>query len=242
MQVSKILENIRSNSESKATELCEKHNIEFRFKCQKCVEEHKAHELHEAKLEKRIKDSGLAKRQLQANFENFNSSQAPEQYEACKNFADNWEQVFTHGQSMLMIGGVGAGKTHLASSIANQVMAKHYAHVKYTTFMMLTFAMRDAQNLNQSLIGAMNQFTRSELLVIDEIGVKGSTEYEFNLLNGILDARYSELLPTILITNANWNQLVSMIGYRAISRFTEAGKSLKFDNEDYRKILAGGAA
>ncbi|WP_100551059.1 AFG1/ZapE family ATPase [Caedibacter taeniospiralis] len=242
MQVSKILKNIRNNSESKATELCEKHKVEFRFKCPTCVKEHEADKLHEAKLEKRIKDSGLAKRQLQANFANFKSSQALEQCEACQSFADNWEQVFTHGQSMLMIGGVGTGKTHLASSIANQVMAKHYAHVRYTTFMMMTFAMRDAQNLHPSLTGVINQFTKPELLIIDEIGVKGSTEYEFNLLNGILDTRYAELLPTILITNANWNQLVSMIGYRAISRFTETGKSLKFGNGDYRKILAGGAA
>ncbi|WP_440682316.1 AFG1/ZapE family ATPase [Cysteiniphilum halobium] len=236
------IQNKLAAAQAKAMQICDKHKKEFRFDCPDCTRESEALAEHQAKLDKRIKESGMHKRHLQASFNNFKQPQAKQQYNICKRFADNWQQTMTDGKDLLMFGSVGTGKTHLACAIANQIMVKHYAHAKYTTFMMLTFAMRDAQNLRQSLTGTMNQFTNSDLLIIDEIGLKGFTEYEFSLVSEIIDFRYTEKMPTILASNMNWQEIVSTLGDRVVSRIFESGGGLRFNNEDYRKILAGGAA
>ena len=223
MKTMNDIHNKLAAAQARAVQICDKHKKEFRFDCSDCARESEA----------------LAE---QASFTNFKQPQAKQQYNTCKRFADNWQQIMADGKDLLMFGSVGTGKTHLACAIANQIMVKHYAHVKYTTFMMLTFAMRDAQNLRQSLTGTMNQFTKSDLLIIDEIGLKGFTEYEFSLVSEIIDFRYTEKMPTILASNMNWQEIVSTLGDRVVSRIFESGGGLRFNNEDYRKILAGGAA
>jgi DNA replication protein DnaC len=235
------IQNKLAAAQAKAVQICDKHKNKFRFKCHDCERESQALAEHQAKLDKRIKESGMHKRHLQASFNNFKQQQAKQQYNICKIFADNWQKTMADGKDLLMFGSVGTGKTHLACAIANQIMMEHYAHVKYTTFMMLTFAMRDAQNLRQSLTETMNQFTKKDLLIIDEIGLKGFTEYEFSLLNEIIDFRYNEKMPTILASNMNWKEIVLALGDRVVSRIFESGGGLRFNNEDYRKIIAKGA-
>ncbi len=241
MNVAKRIEKIQLKIvKPKGDLLCEKHNTYYCHECLECKKEHDVILDHENKVNKRIKESGLDKRKRESTFKNFNWSNAPDQHCVCKSFADNWKDTIVNGRSIFMIGNVGGGKTHLACAIANQVMQEHYANVYYTTFSNMAITMRDTQNTRQRIAETMQKFTRCELLIVDEIGIKDASDYEFSLLNEIIDCRYGEILPTILITNMNWQQAGKVIGERIISRLTETGKSLRFNNEDYRKIIAKG--
>ena len=197
----------------------------------------KEDEDHRAKMiDFRIKISSIPKRQLLNSFDNFEKTKAIDKFNMCKYFAKNWEETKKNGRSIFMLGTVGGGKTHLACAIANYVILNYLAKVKYTTFSRLSLEMRDAQNQNKSLVESMNVFTKCDLLIIDEIGVKNTSEYEFSLLNEIVDSRYNNILPTILITNMNWKEIRKVIGERVISRLTENGESLVFKNNDFRKL------
>ena len=241
MNVAKQIEKIQLKIvKTKNDLLCEKHNTYYCYECIECKKEHEVIRDHENKVNKRIKESGLDKRKRESTFKNFNWSNAPKQYNVCKEFADNWKESFTRGKSIFMIGNIGGGKTHLACAIANQVIQEHYANVCYITFSRMAITMRDAQNTHQIIAETMQRFTKCELLIVDEIGIKDASDYEFSLINEIIDCRYGEMLPTILITNMNWQQAGKKIGERIISRLTETGKSLRFNNEDYRKIIAKG--
>ena len=74
-------------------------------------------------------------------------------------------------------------------------------------------------------------------LVIDEVGLGFGTEAETRLLTQIIDARYRECLPTVLISNLDSQALSDAIGARALSRFADA-PFVRFDWPDHRRTLA----
>ncbi|CAG1770823.1 DNA replication protein DnaC [uncultured bacterium] len=67
-----------------------------------------------------------------------------------------------------------------------------------------------------------------DLLIIDEIGVQRVTENELIYITKIVDNRYSNLLPTILVGNVTQKEMASMIGERAMRRILEKCKVLVF--------------
>lgn len=77
---------------------------------------------------------------------------------------------------------------------------------------------------------------RPDLLVIDEIGVQFGTETEKMILFDILNARYEQVKPSILISNLAIEELKTYIGERVLDRMWEGGGSiLAFTWDSYRK-------
>lgn len=54
----------------------------------------------------------------------------------------------------------------------------------------------------------------------------------FEILNG----RYQELRPTILISNLNTDALESLLGQRIMDRYRECGSVLAFDWQSHRGL------
>ena len=235
-----IRNKITAHEAIKQSFFCDKHNTNYKHACPSCKKEDEDRKQDDSKVKKLLDVSGLDKRKMESTFENFDKSRALDQYNFCQSFATNWEKSFSNGQSIFMIGSIGGGKTHLASAIANKVIRDHYATVRYINFSLLAIKVRDAQNTRQSVEDTISQFEKCQLLIIDEIGLKGATDFEFSLINQIFDARYGWELPTILITNMNWSEVKKTIGERFESRNIQTGKSLRFNNQDYRKIIAKG--
>ena len=77
-------------------------------------------------------------------------------------------------------------------------------------------------------------FTHTHLLIIDEVGVQFGTEAERTQLFGIIDERYREQRPSILLTNLGLDDSKSFIGARAYDRLRECGQWVPFDWESYR--------
>ena len=75
-----------------------------------------------------------------------------------------------------------------------------------------------------------------EFLVIDEVGVQFGTETEKFIFYEVINRRYENVLPTVLISNLTSDELKTFIGDRAFDRFREDGGAiLAFDWESYRK-------
>jgi DNA replication protein DnaC len=71
-------------------------------------------------------------------------------------------------------------------------------------------------------------------LVIDEIGVQYGTEGEQTILFDVLDIRYRDQMPTILLTNQDMAGARQFLGDRTWDRIRETGRWVSFDWESFR--------
>ncbi|MCY1283278.1 DNA replication protein DnaC [compost metagenome] len=81
----------------------------------------------------------------------------------------------------------------------------------------------------------MAELAKVDLLLIDELGAQGGTEFERQSLHQIIDTRYRNMLPTIITSNLPGGELSAYIGDRALDRLREnGGQAVAFDWESAR--------
>ena len=83
--------------------------------------------------------------------------------------------------------------------------------------------------------GLIEFYSRLDLLVIDEVGVQFGSDTEKMFMFDIIDGRYQEMKPTILISNLAIEGIKKLMGERIIDRLREdGGKAVSFDWPSYR--------
>lgn len=170
------------------------------------------------------------------NFDNFQpETQKHEKALAiCKKYADEFDQNYRKGKSLILSGKPGTGKSHLAAAIIQALYPKHQG--QYLTLMELIRLVRGTwhKNSEKSETQVLKELIGIDLLVIDEIGVQYGTDGEQNIIFDVLDGRYREQLPTILLTNQDKEGLAKCIGERVFDRLRETATWVSFDWESYR--------
>ena len=103
--------------------------------------------------------------------------------------------------------------------------------------MQVVRAVRNAwrKDSERSESDVMAEFARVPLLVIDEVGAQYGTKGEQMVLFEVLDRRYLDMKPTILLTNQNMPGLKQFLGERVHDRLIEIARAVVFDWESYRK-------
>ena len=82
-------------------------------------------------------------------------------------------------------------------------------------------------------------FIRPDLLILDEVGVQFGSETEKMILFEIINGRYEQLKPTIVISNLAKDALTDYLGERVVDRLREGGgRMLIFDWPSYRRQAA----
>lgn len=207
--------------------------------CKICLEEKKRQkqelEEQERKIEQErkrelVKQSNLINSQipprfLKASFDNYKTT-TKEQGNAkkiCLDYAGNFENKLEAGTSLVFVGNYGTGKTHLACSIAQEIMKKGYS-VLYANTSKALRKVKDTWNGGtEKEQEAINYFIRPDLLILDEIGLQYGSEAEKIILSEILNERYMQPKPTILISNLDINDLKEYITERVIDRMRDGG-------------------
>jgi len=151
-------------------------------------------------------------------------------------YVNNWSDVYKKGSWLVFGGQPGTGKSHLAIAILQALMPAHVG--RYMTCMELFQKIRgtwrkDSELSEQEVIA---QLANVPLLVIDEIGVQNGTDSEMLHLFDVLDKRYRDLMPTILLTNQNKDGFRQFVGDRVYDRMTECAKWVPFAWPSYRPI------
>lgn len=154
----------------------------------------------------------------------------------CRAYAEAWPEKRASGGSLVLSGGPGTGKTHLACAIANEVMHEHLASAAFGSVATMLRHIKDTyrKDAERSEQDAINDLLRPDLLVLDEVGVQVGSEHEKLLMFEVLNSRYQELRPTILISNLNAADLEDFLGQRVMDRYRECGSVLAFDWQSYR--------
>ena len=154
----------------------------------------------------------------------------------CKAYADKWDEKARSGASLVLTGAPGTGKTHLACAIGNAVMAGHLSSVLFCTVSAMLRAIKatyrkDAERTEQDVI---SRLCDPDLLIVDEIGVQIGSEREKLLMFEILNERYQDMRPTILISNLSSSELEEFLGQRVMDRYRECGAVIAFDWQSHR--------
>ncbi|MGO4894217.1 ATP-binding protein [Flavobacterium sp. W21_SRS_FM6] len=158
---------------------------------------------------------------------------------ACRNYADNFNELSKAGGGLLLVGGLGTGKTHLAISIGKTLVTNKIPAM-YVNLAKVIKAIRASWNdrdIDESEL--YWKLTKPKLLIIDEVGVQAGTENERNIIFEIINARYEYQHPTILISNLPENEITHLIGERVIDRVKEGrAGTIVFDWPSYRQRAA----
>lgn len=201
-------------------------------------EEEKQAQEEKAALESRIGRSGVPERFKNKKLSEYFAVTDGQKhaYEFAKLFADEFDTVSKTGRSAIFCGKPGTGKTHLAIGIGLQIMEKRYS-VQFTTVQRAIRRIKDAwrKDSEESETDVIDLFARPSLLIVDEIGVQFGTDFEKNAIFDILNERYENRKPTILLSNLTPQEVKAFLGERVYDRLREdGGKCIAFDWESYR--------
>ena len=113
---------------------------------------------------------------------------------------------------------------HLAIGMVRHVVEKggtaHYTTVMDMLGRIKDTYHKDAHETEAQVIGLLSTV---DFLAIDEVGKSLDTNYEQAQFFRLMDIRYRNLKPTLLVTNLNKDKLVAYLGDAVVDRMREAG-------------------
>jgi len=132
-------------------------------------------------------------------------------YETARAYAENPEGW------LVLKGGYGCGKTHLAAAIANYRL-EHGQPVLFVNTPDLLDHLRGAYNPNATTgyDQRFEQVRNAALLVLDDLGTQSNTEWAQEKLYQIFNYRYNARLPTVITTNVELESLEPRIRSRVV--------------------------
>jgi DNA replication protein DnaC len=145
-------------------------------------------------------------------FESF----VPEGYGLRPDIAANLRHAFEEARQyaeqpegwLILFGGYGCGKTHLAAAIANQALARGQAVLFVVVPDLLdhlraTFSPSSPVRYDQRF----DEVRNAPLLILDDLGTQSSTAWAQEKLYQILNHRYNARLPTVVTSNQSLEEI-----------------------------------
>lgn len=141
-----------------------------------------------------------------------------------------------HPIGLLLVGGVGSGKTFMVSSLINnfinnlKIYTDNYGKPKdiesSSVYFISTVELAEqlryyyakSDIVSYSL---MDEIKNKDVLVLDDLGAEKTTEWMCEKLFEIIDFRYNKQLPLVVTTNCLPKEIKSKIGARSYDRLRE---------------------
>jgi DNA replication protein DnaC len=135
-----------------------------------------------------------------------------------------------------VIGTPGTGKTQIGEQAVRFFATNHRGVCHYTSAAELFIAIRDCyrKDAPRSESQVIKDYTAPKLLVVDELDKIKSSDNEQRLLHLILDKRYREIRPTLLLGNLDGDGLRRAIGDPAFERLCETGLYIELTGYTFR--------
>ncbi|MGH2582780.1 MAG: ATP-binding protein [Anaerolineales bacterium] len=114
---------------------------------------------------------------------------------------------------LLLEGGYGSGKTHLAAAIANFAVSVGLPAI-FITVPDLLDALRFSYSSEDGFEERFEEIRQAPLLILDDFGTQNATEWAQEKLFQILNHRYINRLPLVITTNLSLEQIEGRIRSR----------------------------
>ena len=184
----------------------------------------------------RCESAGVSARLFRKGFDDFVTDTEAKAYakrvvvELCDDIKSNRSTG-----SIIMNGGVGTGKTALCTcAIKELALDKRVRIIKMVDLIrnLKGTWSRDSNTTESELI---HHYANLDLLIIDEVGIQYGSDTEKMFMFDVIDGRYQNMAPTVLISNLAIDGIKDLIGERVIDRLREdGGKLVSFDWPSYR--------
>lgn len=175
------------------------------------------------------------------NFENFSTSgnekakfMSPKERESLHQALEKGENFSKYLQGWLLLeGGYGCGKTHLAAAIANNAVDRGVPTLFITVpdlLDSLRFAYADPETTFEQ---RFEEVRNASLLILDDFGTQNATGWAQEKLFQIINYRYINKIPTVITTNLMLDEIEGRI--RSRLQDEEFVNHIKISAPDYRR-------
>lgn len=173
-------------------------------------------------------------------FDNFKTAGRPGQgvdqinsLKAALNLTINYSQNLRGW--LLLKGGYGCGKTHLAAAIANFVVSVGVPTLFLTVPDLLDWLRYSYDDAETSFEERFDEIRNIQLLVLDDLGTQNATPWAEEKLFQIINHRYTNKLATVVTTNQKLEEIDGRISSRLVD--PELVTQVNIDSADYRSSV-----
>ena len=164
------------------------------------------------------------------------------------------------GKGLLLVGGIGTGKTHLGVGILKELIAARGCACLFCDYRELLKQIQNSYNdsVQATELQVLRPVFEAEVLLLDELGAVKPSEWVWDTVSLILNTRYNDNRTTLITTNfadepaasvarsssvslsparaaAREETLGDRIGERMRSRLHEMCRIVKMDGPDFRQ-------
>jgi DNA replication protein DnaC len=202
--------------------------------------------------------SEIPARYGECEFSNYEAG-ASEGITAAKIKIETWAAQYPLDRNgLLLIGPSGVGKTHLSVAALKQLMRKG-AHCLFCDYRELLKKIQNSYNpsVQTTELDLLRPIFETEVVLLDDLGAVKPSEWVWDTVSLVLNARYNEKLTTIITSNfldgpsaaaekvdgprraSREETLGDRIGERMRSRLFEMCRLLLVNGKDYRQKFRG---
>lgn len=192
---------------------------------------------------RRLINSGITSAFRDKGFKNFDTrgmKVLEEAKKTCVNYCTDYMQIRdSRNNSVLLLGQVGSGKTHLTMAICNALLDYHKVGIRYMGYREMMTKLKQNIIDEREYDVAIGPLKLTPVLVIDDL-LKGKvTESDINILFEIINYRYVNALPIIVSSEKSKEELLAFDSAIA-SRLIEMAKGriieIKGNEYNYRLL------
>lgn len=150
-----------------------------------------------------------------------------------RKYVANFNAMREQGTGLLLCGQVGTGKSFLAAAIANELISQGTPCLM-TNFSRIISRISEKFGGDQKYLDDLNRF---DLLIIDDLGAERDSDFTWEKVMNVIDARYRAGLPLIITTNLgpkDFTDRGDIRRQRVFSRLKEMCVILEVNGSDRR--------
>lgn len=193
---------------------------------------------------RRLENAGIMKRYQNVTFENIERRGLPDNanirknYAAVKDYAKNLDSNMKNGYGLILAGGYGTMKTTMAVAVLQELISQGRSGlmIPMCSLMDNLYTMR---SLNREEWARYEMRIRSTpLLIIDDLGSENTDQsWVLAKVDSIITERYNKMLPVIMTTNLNKEELNGTYSGRIMDRLRNTSKYIAFYAESQRRHI-----